>query len=103
MTDARETLLGEVSRDGLALGNASEEMKGDRQIVMTAVSENGHALEYAAEQMKGRPRDSHGSSVPEWVRPVLRHQGAEGRPRDSHDSSFPKWPCPGICCRRDEE
>ena len=53
MTDARETLLGEVSRDGLALWNASEEMKGDRQIVMTAVSQNGNARVYATEEMKG--------------------------------------------------
>ena len=42
-----------VSQNGLALGYASEGMKGDREIVMTAVSEDGLALTYATEEMKG--------------------------------------------------
>ena len=53
MTDARGTILAQVSRDGYALQHATEEMKGDREIVMAAVSQIGFALRYATEEMKG--------------------------------------------------
>ena len=53
MTDARGTMLAQVSRNGRALQSASEEMKGDREIVMAAVSRYGYALRYATEEMKG--------------------------------------------------
>ena len=36
-----------------ALEDATEELKGDREIVMAAVSQNGSALERAAEELKG--------------------------------------------------
>ena len=56
MADSREALMVQLSQDSLAalaLQFASEEMKGDRQVVMTAVSQNGLALCYATEEMKG--------------------------------------------------
>ena len=53
MTDARETVMAEVSQNGLALADATEEMKGDRQVVMTAVSQNSYALGCATEEMRG--------------------------------------------------
>ena len=33
-----------VQKDGRALLHASEELKGDREVVMEAVKQNGHAL-----------------------------------------------------------
>ena len=42
-----------VSQNGLALIDASEGMKGNREVVMTAVSQNGRALQYATEELKG--------------------------------------------------
>ena len=41
-----------VSHNGLALQFATEELKGDRRIVMAAVSENGLALDYASKELK---------------------------------------------------
>ena len=42
-----------VSENGRALQYATEELKGDRKIVMAAVSKNGGALQYATEELKG--------------------------------------------------
>ena len=42
-----------VRRDGHALRSASEELKGDREIVMEAVKQNGFAVKYASEELKG--------------------------------------------------
>ena len=44
--------LGAVKRDGRALQQASEELKGDREVVMEAVKQNGHALQHASEELK---------------------------------------------------
>ena len=56
MADAREVLKAQISQNWRALRDASEEMKGDRQVVMTAVSlTDGNALQYATEEMKGDP------------------------------------------------
>ena len=37
----------------LLLNHATEELKGDREIVMAAVSQYGWALEFATEELKG--------------------------------------------------
>ena len=42
-----------LSWEGLALQYATEELKGDRKIVMVAVSNNGFALRYATQELKG--------------------------------------------------
>ena len=44
-----------VSKSGMTLQDAAEELKGDREIVMEAVSENGHALQHATEELKADP------------------------------------------------
>jgi polyphosphate kinase 2 (PPK2 family) len=41
-----------VQRDGYALGDASEEMKRDKEVVMAAVQNDARALQYAPEEMK---------------------------------------------------
>ena len=38
--------------DGSALQYASEDLKHDREIVLTAVTQSGWALEYASEDLK---------------------------------------------------
>ena len=48
-----EIVMAAVSQDGYALQDAAEELKGDREIVMAAVSQNGGALRFAAEELKG--------------------------------------------------
>ena len=42
----------QVSQDGRALQHASEDLRGDRELVMTAVSQNGDALQHATENMR---------------------------------------------------
>ena len=42
-----------LSYDAWALENATEELRGDREVVMRAVSVNGHALYHAAEELRG--------------------------------------------------
>ncbi len=44
--------LGAVERDGHALFYASEELKGDREVVSEAVKQNPHALRYASAQLQ---------------------------------------------------
>ena len=46
-------MLERVSKNGMALQDATEEQKGDREIVMEAVSNYGHALQYATKELKG--------------------------------------------------
>ena len=46
-------MLERVSLEPNALRDAAEELKGDRDIVMTAVSHFGHALRFATEELKG--------------------------------------------------
>ena len=60
LEDATEELRGDqeivtraVFQDGMALQYATEELKGDREIVMQAVSQDGYALQYATEELKG--------------------------------------------------
>ena len=49
----REVVMTAVSRTGWALRFTSEELRGDREIVMKAVSQFGWALEYASEELRG--------------------------------------------------
>ena len=42
-----------VLQDRRALEDASEELRGDREIVMRAVEEDGLALEFASEELRG--------------------------------------------------
>ena len=42
-----------VEDDGMALEYASEELKGDREVVMAAVKQTGWALQYASKELKG--------------------------------------------------
>ena len=49
----REIVMAAVSQFGPALKYATEELKGDHEIVMAAVSKQGMALEYATEELKG--------------------------------------------------
>ena len=44
-----------VSSTGFALKSATEELKGDPEIVMKAVSNHGRALQYATEELKADP------------------------------------------------
>ena len=43
--------LGVASQDGLSLVHASEELKGDREVVMKAVLSDWRALQYATEEL----------------------------------------------------
>ena len=47
-----EIVMTAVSQDGLALQFATEELRGDREIVMAAVSQHGGALQFATEELK---------------------------------------------------
>ena len=49
----REIVMEAVSQNGNALEFATEELKGDREMVMQAVSKNGPALEYATDELNG--------------------------------------------------
>ena len=42
-----------VRKNGLDLKNASEELRGDREVVIRAVRQNGYALRYASEELRG--------------------------------------------------
>ena len=53
MKGDREIVMAAVSKHGHTLQYATEELKGDREIVMAAVSKHGFALVYATEEMKG--------------------------------------------------
>ena len=41
-----------VAECGLVLERASEELRADREIVLTAVAECGHALKHASEELR---------------------------------------------------
>ena len=53
MKGDREVVMTAVLQSGFSLQFATGEMKGDREVVMTAVSRHGRALAYATEEMKG--------------------------------------------------
>ena len=42
-----------MKKNGDALKYASDELKGDRDVVLAAVTQNGHALKYASDELKG--------------------------------------------------
>ena len=44
--------LDAVKQNGAALRHASQELKGDREVVLEAVKQNGAALRYASEELK---------------------------------------------------
>ena len=46
-------MLAAVSENGYVLPYATEELKGDREIVLAAVSSKGRALQYATEELRG--------------------------------------------------
>ena len=46
-----------VSKNGLALKYASEELKDNSEIVLKAVSENGLALQYASQELNQQIED----------------------------------------------
>ena len=50
---AKRDMLARVKKDGYALQYASEELKGDREIVQAAVSQVGYALQFASAQLRG--------------------------------------------------
>eukprot|EP00971_Amphidinium_carterae_P145208 2877115-Amphidinium_carterae.2 len=51
MKSDRELVLTAVARDGFALECAAEELRNDRQVVLMAVAENVWALQYAADAL----------------------------------------------------
>ena len=51
-TEAAE-MIEAVKRDGYAFQDASEELQGDREVVMEAVKQHGQALRHASEELKG--------------------------------------------------
>ena len=46
-------MLKRVAQNGLCLLQATEELRGDREVVMTAIAQDGGALEYATEELRG--------------------------------------------------
>jgi len=51
----REIVLGAVQNYGGALRFASRELKADREIVLTAVQNDGCAIMFASKELKGDP------------------------------------------------
>ena len=52
----KEVVMTAVKQNGYyALEHASEELRGDREVVLAAVKNNGSALEYASEELKKDP------------------------------------------------
>ena len=49
----REVVMTAVAQNGNALRFAAEELRRDREVVMTAVAKNGSALECATEKLRG--------------------------------------------------
>ena len=49
----REIVMKAISQEGHALAHATDELKGDREIVMKAVAEDGWSLQYATEKLRG--------------------------------------------------
>ena len=49
---SRYEMVAAVKQNGYALENASDELKGDRDVVMSAVKQHGWALEYASAELK---------------------------------------------------
>ena len=47
-----QVLLEAVTQNGIALVYASEKLKGDRELVLAAVKQNDSALEYASEELR---------------------------------------------------
>ena len=48
----REVVMAAVMQDGSALGHASEELRADREVVMAAVMQDSEALYYASEELR---------------------------------------------------
>eukprot|EP00972_Heterocapsa_arctica_P039426 5806854-Heterocapsa_arctica.AAC.1 len=65
-----------VKQKGRALQDASEELKGNREVVMEAVKQDGSALGWASEELKG----DRGCQA-EWFCASACFRGAEGRQR----------------------
>ena len=49
----REVVMAAIKHTSWALEYASEELKGDREVVMAAVRQTGRALQYASAELKG--------------------------------------------------
>ena len=50
---ALKRALAQVKEDGMALEFTSEDLRGDREVVLAAVAENGLALEFASKELQG--------------------------------------------------
>ena len=88
--------MSQLSQDGLALGDAREEMKSGREVVMLVVSQNGNALHFGCKAIKVDQ---------EIVMTAVSQkclQRDERRQPDSGDSRVPAWMWPGARQRRDE-
>ena len=48
----QKDILAAVSKDGLALEYASDDLKKDREVVLAAVSQDGKALQYASDERR---------------------------------------------------
>ena len=48
----REVVLAAVQQDGYTLGFAPDQLKGDREVVLAAVQQNGNALYYASDELQ---------------------------------------------------
>ena len=83
-----------------ALEDATEELKGDREIVRTAVSQNGYALKHATEQLKG-DREIVITAVSQ-VGLALQHATKElkGDREIVMKAVSPGWSCSLLCHRR---
>jgi hypothetical protein len=48
-------ILKTVQVDGLILVHASDELRNDREVVLTAIKQNGLALKYASKELQADP------------------------------------------------
>ena len=53
LTGDRAMVMAAVIQNGYSLQFASEELKGDKAVVMAAVTQNGYSLQFASEELKG--------------------------------------------------
>ena len=49
----REVVMTAVGKNGWALKHATEELRGDRDMVMTAIAQEGWALQHATDELRG--------------------------------------------------
>merc|ERR1719258_911971 len=94
MKRCREVWLAGLTarRNGLALKEAPEEMKGDRELCMAAVTQNWQALQWASEEMKGDRELCTAAVAQNGEALQYCSAGAAKGPQDQHDCSrATKW------------